>query len=134
MARKVMIFGTFDGIHEGHRSLFKQARAYGEHLMVVVARDATVMVVKGQMPRNDERRRVADVAREECVVDAALGNADDKHEVIRIHRPDVICLGYDQNNFIDTLEKTLQDVGLHDTKIIRLKAYKPKVYKSSKIF
>lgn len=133
MEKKVMIFGTFDGIHEGHRSLFRQAHTYGERLIAIVAQDATVAAVKGRPPRQGEQERLYALRKETHIDEAVLGDADDKHAVIRKYRPDVICLGYDQKNFIDTLEKTLRDTGLHNTKIIRLRPFKPETYKSSLI-
>ena len=40
--KRVLIFGTFDGIHEGHLNLFKQAKKYGDYLIVVVGRDENI--------------------------------------------------------------------------------------------
>jgi len=37
--KKVMVFGTFDGIHEGAFGSFLAAKKYGDYLVVVVARD-----------------------------------------------------------------------------------------------
>jgi len=37
--KKVMVFGTFDIFHPGHRSFLNQAKKYGNYLIVVVARD-----------------------------------------------------------------------------------------------
>ena len=45
----------------------------------------------------------------------------------------VLCLGYDQQVDDDWLEKELKKRGLKDFKIVRAKAYKPEVYKSSKL-
>ena len=41
-----MLFGTFDGLHEGHFDLFRQAKKYGDYLVVVVARDVNVKKIK----------------------------------------------------------------------------------------
>ena len=40
--KKVLVFGTFDGLHEGHKDFLRQAKQYGDHLTVVVGRDSTV--------------------------------------------------------------------------------------------
>ena len=42
----VALFGTFDGVHDGHRDLFRQARKYGGRLSVIIARDWTVRQLK----------------------------------------------------------------------------------------
>src|SRR3989344_5946032 len=49
---RIMIFGTFDMLHEGHLDFFRQARslAAGPHLIVSIARDASVARVKGAPP------------------------------------------------------------------------------------
>jgi glycerol-3-phosphate cytidylyltransferase-like family protein len=59
-----------------------------------------------------------------------LGNHKDKSRVIKDYRPDVIALGYDQFAFTYRLEKLLMDLKL-DSKIVRLKPYRPDMYKSS---
>ena len=55
---KVLVFGTFDIFHEGHMNLLRQAKMHGDFLGVVVARDATVLKVKGRSPRYSEQERV----------------------------------------------------------------------------
>jgi glycerol-3-phosphate cytidylyltransferase-like family protein len=59
-----------------------------------------------------------------------LGNPKDKTKVIKEYRPDIIALGYDQFAFTYRLEKFLMDIKL-DAKIVRLKPYRPDMYKSS---
>ena len=44
---KIMTFGTFDIFHLGHKSFLKQAREFGNYLIVVIARDKTVKNIKG---------------------------------------------------------------------------------------
>ena len=48
---KVMVFGTFDGLHPGHLSYFKQARKYGDYLIAIVALDENVLQFKGHRPK-----------------------------------------------------------------------------------
>jgi len=52
--------------------------------------------------------------------------------VINDEKPDVICLGYDQQHFVNKLEEKIKEFGLN-TKIIRLGSYQPEKYKSTKI-
>lgn len=130
--KRVIVFGTFDVVHEGHRSLFRQAKAYGDELIVVVAKDETVKAVKGNLPHFNEETRLAAVEKETLVNRAVLGNPDDKYAVIEKLKPDIICLGYDQHTFIDQLPEELESRGL-SPKIVRLEAFKPEQFKSSKI-
>lgn len=126
---KVMAFGTFDGIHDGHRFFLEKAAAYGK-LQVVIARDATVTKVKGRPPLKDENQRLNDLCAEGY--DAILGQLNDKYAVIRAYAPDIICLGYDQEAFTDKLGAACLEMGLK-TRIMRLPALRPDELKSSLI-
>lgn len=44
--KRVLSFGVFDLLHNGHLNLLEQARGLGDYLIVVVARDSFVRVVK----------------------------------------------------------------------------------------
>ncbi len=125
-----MVFGTFDGLHEGHRNLFAQAKTHGDTLIVIVARDTTVQKVKGKKPIFNENNRLAAVKHQQGVDGAYLGNTDDVYRVIIVHAPEVICLGYDQKTFTDSLANWLS-AQYRPIPIIRLQPYKPDIYKSS---
>jgi glycerol-3-phosphate cytidylyltransferase-like family protein len=61
------------------------------------------------------------------VVDKAiLGELTDKYAVIKKLKPNIICLGYDQKAFTEGLKN-------FNIRVIKLKSFKPKIYKSSKI-
>lgn len=127
---KVMVFGTFDGVHPGHENFFEQAKKYGDYMIVVVARDKTVEKIKGQKPKYSEVERRMMVAENSNVDLAVLGKYRDKFEIIADHQPDVICLGYDQDSFVKNIEPELKRLSL-SPKIIRLKSFRPDIYKSS---
>lgn len=128
--KKVMVFGTFDLFHPGHQYFLNEAKKYGDYLVVVVARDETVKKVKNKVPIICEHERVSTI--EECssADKAVLGSLTDKYRVIKEEKPDVICLGYDQEFFIDKLSDKLIEFELK-TEIVRLKSFKPDQYKSS---
>ena len=126
-----MVFGTFDYLHEGHKDFFRQAKQYGDVLVVVVARDETVKKIKGKSPDHDEQTRLMRVKENEYVSKAILGNPGDKYKVIEQEKPDVLCFGYDQKSFNVNIEKELKKRNLNP-KIITLQPYKPEKYKSSK--
>ncbi|MDD5397186.1 MAG: adenylyltransferase/cytidyltransferase family protein [Candidatus Moranbacteria bacterium] len=129
--KKVLLFGTFDIFHEGHRNFLKQARKHGEFLRVVVARDVTVLKVKGHRPRYAEQERVSAIKKSGLAEEVVLGSIDDRYEVVRKFKPDVICLGYDQQQSLAELRRKLNETGLERTRIVRLDAYKPEIFKSS---
>lgn len=126
----VLVLGTFDGLHKGHEDYFRQAKEHGDRVVAVVARDRTVLDVKGQLPRiGEEARRRA--VHDHALVDLALlGREGDKLDVVRELKPDVIVLGYDQEAFTDDLEDKLRARGLN-CRVVRAEAYHPDVYKSS---
>lgn len=123
-----MVFGTFDLLHQGHINLFSQAKKYGDYLIAVIARDKTVVKVKDKKPVENEKKRLKSVSK--YVDKAVLGNLRDKFAAIKKFKPDVICLGYDQAVFTDALKLELKKLKLK-TKIVRLKAYKPHLYKTT---
>lgn len=128
-----MIFGTFDIFHKGHINFIGQAKKYGDYLIIVVARDKTVMKVKCQLPQNNEKDRLNLIQESGLADKVVLGDLRDKYALIRKYKPAIICLGYDQKFFINNLKDKLSEFGLNKTKIVRLKSYYPQVYKSSKL-
>lgn len=130
MAKTVMCFGTFDGLHPGHEDYFRQAHELGDSLVVVVARDVTVVDIKGDLPSINEQERLQAVMDHVLVDDAVLGYEDDKYRVIEEHQPDILCLGYDQESFTDTLDIELTRRGLA-AQIVRCEPYFPDTFKSS---
>ncbi|MFX1453016.1 MAG: adenylyltransferase/cytidyltransferase family protein [Promethearchaeota archaeon] len=135
---KVMAFGTFDILHYGHVKLLEQARSLGGNdveLIVVIARDSTVIKEKGHHPIFPEDERLA-LIKSLKVVDAVhLGSEGPDHlKIIEKCKPDIIALGYDQKIDSEYLKKELQKRGLKDIKIFRLKKYgTPGINSSSKI-
>ena len=140
--KRVIVFGTFDVFHKGHQDFFKQAKELGDFLIVVVARDKNVLKIKGELSWNDEGSRLAEIKKSGLVDKVILGNKNKviingnksstyKYLVLRQERPDVICLGYDQQVNLDELQKMLKKYKLNKTKVVKPKAYKPEKYKSS---
>lgn len=131
--KKVMVFGTFDKLHPGHLYLFREAKRFGDFLIAVVARDETVKKVKGKMPGKNERKRLENLKTISQINKVVLGNLTDQYLVIEDYNPDFICLGYDQHSFItENLKNEIEKRKLK-AKIIRLRSYKPDIYKSSKL-
>jgi len=131
MIKKVLVFGSYDLIHQGHRYFFLKAKKLGDELIVVVARDSTIEKVKGKKPTFKENERVRHVQEISSVDKAILGDKDDMYKVIKEIKPDILALGYDQNSFTEGLKNELEDKGLKDVKVVRIDSYKPEKYKSS---
>lgn len=121
---RVLIFGTFDGLHPGHQFVVASALARGD-VTIVVARDATVRRIKARQPRWNEGRRVAELQAKYPSAQVVLGHPDDFREPLRLYRPDVILLGYDQR-----LPPGVSEADL-PAPVERLPAHHPDKYKSS---
>jgi FAD synthetase len=132
---RVMVFGTFDMIHAGHESLFRQAREIAKepYLIVSVATDANVERIKGKKPRRSQSERRELAASSPLVDEAVIGDESGYIEHIKRMRPDIIALGYDQTGeYVDTLEHDLTKAGL-SVKVVRLQALEPERFKTSKL-
>jgi len=106
---KVLVAGTFDLLHPGHIYFLNQAKKYGRRLIIVVARDKTVLKVKKCLPVNGENVRLANLKKLKIADRVILGNRGDKLRVIEENRPDTICLGYDQKAFTRGLRNGLKN-------------------------
>jgi FAD synthetase len=128
--KKVLVFGTFDGLHPGHIDFLEQAKKQGDYLIAVVARDSTVLEVKGRRPKRNETQRFEGVKKSGLVDEAILGGESDRYQVIGRVKPDVIALGYDQEAFTRGLPAEIKKMGL-TAKIVRLKPHHPECYHSA---
>lgn len=129
---RVLCFGTFDGLHLGHDAFLRQAAELGDEVWVVLARDVTVVHVKGQLPAINENDRLQALQAHPLVTEAHLGHFEDKYQVIDEIRPHLILLGYDQQAFTEALESELIRRG-HSIEIRRARPYQADLYKTSKI-
>lgn len=137
---RVLVGGTFDGLHGGHLFLLEYARRRGQalakrlgragvRLSVVLARDESVRRIKGRLPHHDQRERRRLVAALRSVDGAFVGARKDFVLSVRRVRPDLIVLGYDQ---MAGWEEKLRAAGI-DARVVRCRAYHDHRLKSSKI-
>ena len=119
-----MVFGAFDGLHPGHLDFFKQARKYGDRLVVSVGTDKNVIKIKGKKSLFDQNERLSLVKNCRLVDKAVLGSEENFYEHIKSFSPDVICLGYDQWAKEDEVKQELNRVGLTNTYVVRLKPHR----------
>ena len=131
--KKVMAFGSFDILHEGHKHYLQEAKSYGDYLIVVVARDSNILKFKGRKPRNNENFRLGKIKELVFVDEAVLGDKLDIFSVLDKYKPDVVCLGYDQATVDE--KKLLKELEKRKVKseIVRAKPYRENIYKSSLI-
>ena len=123
---KVLVFGTFDVLHPGHRFVLNAAAARGV-VHIVVARDSTVQRIKGHEPKQTELERCQAIQNEYPEAVVLLGDESNYLAPVQQVQPDLILLGYDQQFPPHVQESDLS------APIERLDAYMPDKYKSSVI-
>ena len=126
---KVMVFGTFDIIHKGHIHMLKEAKEYGDILVVVLARNQTIKRIKRRDPLNNEMIRKLNIEKLNIADKVLFGDLKNRYKRIQEEKPDIIALGYDQKAFVDKLAENIDD----NTQIVRLAPYNPHLYKTTKI-
>ena len=123
--KKGMVFGVFDGLHEGHKYFLKKAEEMCEQLVVVIARDEVAFALKGYAPKQSEEERVRTLKSLHPTFKVVLGDARSrKWTVLKTHTPDKIFLGYDQKEIGNELEKL-------GVSFEYIKAHEPERFKST---
>ena len=128
---RIMVFGTFDGLHKGHIDFFKQAKNLKQFsfLIVSIARDINVIKIKGEKPKFNEKERASLVKNCKVVDKVILGGKNAYLSHILKEKPDIIALGYDQKVYVENLKKDLKNKSIL-IKIVRLKPFKKNIYKN----
>lgn len=129
--KRVVIFGIFDGIHDGHRDVFRQAKEQGDELVVIVGKDSASIQWKRKKPVYSEEERLSLVAKERYVDNAVLGDEDQStYGVLNRVKPDCICLGYDQDMLKKDIERWLEQ-GKCSIPCVVLQPYKETAFHTS---
>lgn len=129
--KKVLVFGTFDKLHRGHINFLNQARKYGDYMIAVVARDENVKGQKGHTPLEKCSKRAINVRK--FVDKVMVGEKKVSYKLIKKIAPDVICIGYDQRPSLGETRKILKRIGMENVLLRKMRPFKPKIYKSSRL-
>lgn len=129
---RILCFGTFDGVHDGHRAMLKEARRIGSrdegvgskkisdlsttynlppttYLTVAVAPDSHVRELKFKDPRYTSAKRIQFVKDEHLADEVILGDAEiGSWKILKRVKPNIIALGYDQDELRSNLEEYLE--------------------------
>lgn len=126
----VMTFWTFDLFHEGHKYFLNEAKNYADKLITIIATDKNVLKIKWFLPKFSQEKRKNEVEKS-WISDAVFTwKEDNPMYFVEEYKPDLVCLWYDQTSFTYLLKDFIKLYNL-ETKIIRIKSYKPDIYKSS---
>jgi FAD synthetase len=130
--RVVLVGGVFDLIHPGHIHTLRAAKAEGDVLVVIVARQSTAKKIKKfRKIYHDEKLR-RDLVNSLNFVDLALiGKEGTLYDTVEYVKPNVIALGYDQAHSEKDIAENCKKRNLN-VQVIRLSTPIPGS-KSSKI-
>lgn len=119
----VITSGAFDLIHPGHVFLLRYAKKIAGKkgkLVVVIARDDTVLKRKGRRPILSEDDRLKVVSSIRYVDKAILGfRPMSFKKIIERYRPSIVVFGYDQEEIMSSFR---EEVKRHGWKIKIIKA------------
>ncbi len=129
--KTALMFGAFDNIHNGHRNAFEQLINNGFNIIICLAIDEDILRRKGRLPLQAFNQRKEALVAIKGIKQVIAGDYQEgAFSAINILKPDVIAIGYDQ----DELGRAIQDwMKINQTQIelISLEAHRPDKYKSS---
>ena len=128
----VLVGGVFDLIHPDHIHTLKAAKAEGDVLVVVVARQSTAQKIKKYRKIYHDEKLRRDLVTSLNFVDLALiGKEGTLYDTVEYVKPNVIALGYDQAHSEKDIAENCKKRNLN-VQVIRLSTPIPGS-KSSKI-
>ncbi len=130
---KVLVFGVFDGLHEGHKFFLREAKKLGDHLIVVTPPDDVIFKLKSKKPHLNLEERTRDLKNFDIADEILIGDSQlNDWKILSKINPNLIVTGYDQKNLKKALVKYLKTKKL-PIKVLSLSAFKKYQYKSSLI-
>ncbi len=133
MFDKGLLFGSFDGLHEGHKDLLRQAKNQTNSLVVALATDETILTFKKVNPKESfdiRKKALFDSGLVSTVCESVGGNG---YQCILNEKPDCIFTGYDQEALREHLLAWLKEHKM-DIPVLTLDAHHPQLYKSSLLY
>jgi FAD synthetase len=129
--KTVLVFGTFDVIHPGHKFFLQQAAEYGDKLVAVIARDEFVKTTKNKTPVHNQEERIDHILKSGLVDDAYLSDSvTGSFSVISKVNPQVVCFGHDQTTLADYFNIWLNQNN-QKIEIVIIEPYKREKYSST---
>lgn len=104
--KTVLVFGTFDRLHDGHHAFLEFAKSVGDRLIASVAEDSVVLSMKGRSPFQTMNERIECLVKMNLVDEAVSGDLTiGNWTAIYDFTPDIIVVGYDQTDLKNALEE-----------------------------
>ncbi len=126
--KKILLFGTFDGLHPGHLHFLNEAKKLGD-IFVSISSNKNVLQLKGKKPVHSEKIRKKEVEKLQIATKVFVGERKiESWNVLNKLKPDIVALVYDQKALFTSLKPLSKTYGF---KIKRIKSYMPKKFHSS---
>lgn len=120
-----VVFGVFDGLHNGHKYFLTEAAKHCEKIIVAVTASEAVLHLKGHLPRYEYGERVAAIRAFNPKLKVVQGDRTlGKWTAIKKYAPEIVLLGHDQRTIAEELIKLR-------VRFIFLNSYHPEKHKSS---
>lgn len=120
-----IVFGVFDGLHEGHKHFLKEASGISDELVVVLTPPETSLLLKGRLPRHSYEEREKAIKEFNPRITVVPGDTKPgSWSVLRNRKSCTIILGYDQEGIAKEMEKM-------GVSFVSTKPHRPDIYKSS---
>jgi glycerol-3-phosphate cytidylyltransferase len=113
--KKVITYGTFDLLHEGHINLLRRARELGDYLIVGLSTDSfNLLKHKEAIMSYEQRKLILESLR---FVDLVIPETtwEQKTNDIQQHEADIFVMGSDWENKFNELEKYCEVIYLPRT-------------------
>lgn len=121
----VLVFGTFDGLHEGHRFFLREARKLGDYLIASVATDAVVREIKKHSPAYPLHDRLKQLTASGLVDEVVAGDTTlGNWSAVKKRKPNIVALGYDQTALEEKLREHIEQEHLPLT-IVKIAPHEP---------
>jgi cytidyltransferase-like protein len=94
--KKVLVWGKFDGLHEGHLQFLKHARELGDELYVLIIPDSAVLENENERPEHKAEYRKETLSKLDFITGVFIDSFDNGLLSILKLKPDIFAFGHDQ--------------------------------------
>jgi cytidyltransferase-like protein len=109
---KVLVFGTFDRLNDGHVAFLERARRFGDELTALVVEDEFVIKYKGKKPVWSLKMRMGAVRRLPFKPTVYQEDIRESWKSLKTIQPDVIVLSAEQAGWRHRLDLVLEEYRL----------------------
>jgi len=111
--KKIVVWGKFDGLHDGHLEFLRKAKELGDELYVIIIPDEKVKENSGKNPGRTLEVRKRELLGLDIVADIYIDCLDDGLKSVLDLRPDFFVFGYDQKTkWEERLQEHLSSNGI----------------------